>query len=97
MVTVGLMPSDTGEENGKRTGQSVSHYIIAGGRFDRAADELLSEGFRLTWQSFRLSAQGKGKGSKVKYTCGACGLNAWAKPDVHLVCGACMETMEMVG
>jgi hypothetical protein len=27
--------------------------------------------------------------SKTKYTCPGCGLNAWAKPDVSLRCGAC--------
>jgi transcription elongation factor Elf1 len=32
--------------------------------------------------------------SKTKYTCPGCGLNAWAKPEVNLVCGDCGETME---
>lgn len=27
--------------------------------------------------------------SKTKYTCPTCALNAWAKPDVKLVCGSC--------
>jgi hypothetical protein len=32
--------------------------------------------------------------SKTRYTCPACELNAWAKPDANLVCGDCQETME---
>ena len=36
MVQIGLMPSDTGEPGGKRTGQKMSHYVIAGGLFETA-------------------------------------------------------------
>ena len=36
MEQIGLMPSDTGMEGGKRTGQKVSHYIIPGGLFEMA-------------------------------------------------------------
>jgi hypothetical protein len=32
--------------------------------------------------------------SKTRYTCPECLMNAWAKPDVHLVCGECDERME---
>lgn len=50
MESVGLMPSSTGAPDGARTGDKVSHYIIAGGAFDRAADALLEdEQFVLTW------------------------------------------------
>src|SRR5215211_8110056 len=33
MREIGLQPSSTGEEGGKETGQSISHYIIPGGRY----------------------------------------------------------------
>ena len=33
MDTIGLVPSDTGKEGGKRTGQKVSHYINPEGAF----------------------------------------------------------------
>jgi predicted SprT family Zn-dependent metalloprotease len=88
MESIGLMPTNTGQPGGKRTGRKVTHYIIAGGPFDVAAQELFASGFKLNWQS--PSAQGKEKPkSKVKYTCGCCGLNAWAKPKAHLMCGDC--------
>lgn len=38
---------------------------------------------------------GKGKAaSKTKYTCPACGLNAWGKPEISLVCGEWGEQMQ---
>ena len=94
MVTVGLMPSDTGAPGGKQTGQSVSHYIMARGPFDQAAEQLLATGFRLNWQSLTPERQQSKARSKTKYTCPACGQNAWAKPDAALICGECEEAME---
>ncbi|MDV7561104.1 SprT-like domain-containing protein [Acinetobacter baumannii] len=49
MRSIDLIPSDTGEEGGKDTGQQMTHYIKEGGRFDIACDELLSEEFKLSW------------------------------------------------
>lgn len=31
--------------------------------------------------------------SKTRYTCPSCELNAWAKPDVRLICGECDEPL----
>jgi len=95
MVSVGLMPTDTGEAGGKTTGQSVTHYIITGGAFDRAADMLLASGFQLHWQSFGLETEeGRRKAaSKTKYTCPECEQNAWARPTANLVCGDCEVQM----
>lgn len=36
MEQIGLMPSDTGEPGGKKTGQHMTHYIIPGGRYEQA-------------------------------------------------------------
>lgn len=43
MEQVGLMPSTTGKAGGKKTGQSVTHYVIEGGSFDRAFSMLSIE------------------------------------------------------
>jgi len=94
MVVVGLMPSDTGAPGGKETGQHVSHYIMAGGPFDQAAEQLLATGFQLNWQSLAPERQTSKARSKTKYTCPSCGQNAWAKPVASLVCGDCGEPME---
>ena len=37
METLGLIPSDTGRPGGKRTGQSMGHYVSDGGPFEQAA------------------------------------------------------------
>jgi predicted SprT family Zn-dependent metalloprotease len=94
MVEVGLMPSHTGAPAGKKTGQKMSHYIIAGGPFDQAVKELRTKRFRLNWQSLVPERQTSKSRSKTKFTCPACRQNAWAKPESALICGHCEELME---
>lgn len=89
MERIGLIPSDTGEPGGKRTGQRMTHYIEPAGPFAAAAAHVISEIGEIQW-----SARGKGKSaakraSKTKYSCPSCGQNAWAKPDASLACGDC--------
>jgi hypothetical protein len=89
---IGLQPLSTGEEGGKETGQSMSHYIIPEGLFAKAYAKLAAAGFQLHWQSVPATEQARGKkSSKTKFTCPECGLNAWAKPDAHLICGECYD------
>jgi hypothetical protein len=89
MKEIGLQPTATGEPGGKETGQSVMHYIIPQGRYAKAYARLAATGFELHWQSAPWSVQAKAKRlSKTKFTCPECGLNAWAKPDAELLCGA---------
>jgi predicted SprT family Zn-dependent metalloprotease len=90
MLGVGLQPSTTGEPGGKETGQSMSHYILPGGRYAEAFAKLAARGFQLHWQSVPANQQGIAKRlSKTKYTCDDCGQNAWAKPGALLICGVC--------
>jgi predicted SprT family Zn-dependent metalloprotease len=49
MERVGLMPSDTGQPGGRKVGEKVADYAIAGGTFLQACQELISEEFKLTW------------------------------------------------
>ena len=49
MKAVGLHPSNTGKPGGKETGDQMTHYIIEGGPFDVACNELLASGFELSW------------------------------------------------
>ena len=102
MEELGLHPSDTGEPGGKRTGDCVSHYIVHDGPFHKAAKALLASGFDLSWIENVRQAVGApgGRGGKAeptptrqKYTCGRCGLNAWAKFNAKLICGDCNEPM----
>ncbi|ABS65798.1 conserved hypothetical protein [Xanthobacter versatilis] len=97
MKALGLQPSDTGVEGGKETGEAVSHYIVAAGPFDLAADKLLGKGFALVWKDAPEAAPAGGEGEaepaapksgrRVRYACPVCDLKAWAKHDVRLLCG----------
>jgi hypothetical protein len=103
MMEVGLLPISF-DQPGKMTGQSVTHEIISGGRFDLSAERLLATGFSLRWQSTDLWMLGqigdlpivddKQKRNKVKFACPDCEQNAWAKPSARIVCGWCEKTME---
>jgi predicted SprT family Zn-dependent metalloprotease len=92
MKEIGLQPSSTGEPGGMETGQSVTHYLIPGGRYSLAYAKLASRGFQLHWQSAPESKEARAKkSSKTKYTCPNCGQNAWAKPGAQLICGVCYD------
>jgi predicted SprT family Zn-dependent metalloprotease len=98
MKAVGLYPSTTGEVGGKESGERVSHYIIQGGRYQQAYQKLAAIGLQLHWQIRTADGNGTTGGkpkpcSKVTYTC-TCGLRAWAKPGVSLMCAECEELME---
>jgi predicted SprT family Zn-dependent metalloprotease len=96
MHAVGLIPSDTGAQGGKETGQRVSHYIAAGGRFDVACAKLIRQGFAVRYVELWGDPEKRKKkaASKTKYTCGSCGVNAWGKPAINLICGECDERLE---
>lgn len=49
MESLGLMPSHTGLPGGRRTGRSVSHYILPDGSYIKACQQLLANGFQLPW------------------------------------------------
>ena len=92
MLEVGLQSSNTSEPGGKETGQSMSHYILPGGRYAETFSKLAAGGFQLHWQSVPANQQGRAKRpSKVKYTCPDCSQNAWAKPGALLICGVCYK------
>lgn len=100
MESVGLMPSNTGKPGGKRTGQQMTHYVIAGGRFEKATAILLGNGFRLSWadalarKPVEVSGDPDGKsGSRIRYTCPNCAANAWGKSGLKLICGDCSALM----
>lgn len=97
MLEVGLIPTETGEMGGKQTGQHVTHLIEENGRYARAVAKLLKEHPAILYHDRAReddAVRKKKAASKTKYTCPGCDLNAWAKPEAPLVCGACQEPME---
>jgi hypothetical protein len=89
MEDLGLMPSTTGAIGGKRTGKSVTHYIIPGGAFSKAYADLAKTGFELRWQSSIVRGKDRAPPSKIKFTCTTCGANIWGKPNTKAICGTC--------
>lgn len=49
MESLGLMPSHTGLPGGRKTGRSVSHYILPQGPYLKACQQLLAIGFQFPW------------------------------------------------
>lgn len=49
MESIGLMPSSTGQPGGAKTGEKIADYPIPGGRFLQVANQLLDDGFRISW------------------------------------------------
>ncbi len=97
MREIGLIPTATGEPGGKETGQKMTHLIEENGRFANAATKLFEEHPTILYHdrsSDNDTTRKKKAASKTKYTCSSCGLNAWAKPEVSLVCGNCQELMQ---
>lgn len=98
MEAVGLIPSDTGQPEGKRTGQNMSHYIEHGGNFDRACQKLIATGFTISWgDSIALldetevkKRKAKKNNTRTKFTCPQCKLNMWGKDTAKIICGLCM-------
>jgi hypothetical protein len=57
MVAIGLMPSHNGLPGGKRTGRSMSDYILPDGKFLRTCGGLVSSGFSFPWLDSHLPEQ----------------------------------------
>lgn len=102
MDQLGLPPSNTGKPGGRRTGYQMMHYVEKGGAFDQACQLLLSQGFAMHWGFTQQRLINRENGpqkdnntakNKTKYTCAACGLNAWAKPRAKLACVTCSTLM----
>ena len=106
--SLGLYPSDTGQPGGKETGDSMSHYVMEDGPFERFARDMIAHGFAIEWREAPprqagLTIDGAGEsaedpksrsGRRVKYTCPLCGLNAWARHGAKLDCHEHRALME---
>lgn len=93
MIQIGLMPSHTGAPKGKRTGVKMSHYIIEGGLFEKAFNELPK-----TIKFPFLGLPGGKKetfSSVVKYKCDSCNYTLRGKAGLTVICGKC--TNDLIG
>jgi hypothetical protein len=92
MESLGLMPSSDGMVGGRTTGAKMAHYILDGGPFGRAFDELAASGWKLHLESTPYRGEARAPDSKVKFTCPGCGRNVWCKPDTEVFCKPCRLT-----
>jgi predicted SprT family Zn-dependent metalloprotease len=97
MENVGLMPSSTGKPGGNKTGAKMSDYVIEGGPFAVAFDEL-PPGALLPFISGGAEAGDGGlpkppkpkDPSKTPFVCaGGCKSRMWGKPSLQATCKAC--------
>jgi len=89
MLEIGLIPSTTGKEGGKKTGQCVSHYVDNNGKFIKAFNKLKENKTIYKPNSDFLTTTKKQKESaKTKYEC-SCGVKVWGKPELNIKCLAC--------
>src|ERR1700690_1106753 len=92
MELIGLMPSSSGCEGGKKTGQRVSHYIIEGGKFDTAFKSIPKE-YLLPWSCSDLELVKKQAPARSKYVCEVDRVKVYGKPDILIRCGICNSLM----
>ena len=57
MEALGLMPSDTGEEGGLRTGQLMSHYILREGAFEKVFNSISEDDLKRLTLPYRLNRE----------------------------------------
>lgn len=107
MKAIGLQPTDSGIEGGQETGETITHMIVPGGPFAKAAERLLERGFAIPWKDVpEPPAAGTNgatagpedepdrSGKRVKYCCPTCDLKAWAKHEAKLMCAEHNALME---
>ena len=99
MEEIGLIPSDTGQEGGKKTGSAMSHYIDPNGKFAHHCLDLLNYHYVTPeWQAGGEESEPKAPAKKkMKFTCPSCEINAWGYEDLMVVCATCEEIMEKEG
>jgi predicted SprT family Zn-dependent metalloprotease len=97
MESIGLIPSDTGQPGGKKTGNRVSEYIAEDGDF-AIAFNVMPKDYLLPWKSAAYKDRRKSaRKQKIKYSCPGCQVNVWGKPNLSILCGTCAEPFLVTG
>lgn len=94
MEEMGLIPSSTGEPGGRRTGQTMSHYINENGLFIKTFNNLSEKKIKHEPVDgekpvpFAVEKTGGTAASKIKYTC-PCGKNG-----LSIICADCGQSFK---
>lgn len=102
MSSIGLIPSDTGLEGGKKTGQRMTHYIADLGIFREVATTFIEDNQPILYQDRAITIHRTRTGktinnNKIKYTCTSCEDNAWGGSELSLKCNKCDSDFIKVG
>ena len=92
MESIGLIPSNTGAQGGKRTGQKMSDYPLEGGLFLSVANKINKT---IKWGS-KIILKPKTENNKGTFVCPNCEQKAWAKKTASLLCGVCTNQMILI-
>lgn len=97
MEAIGLMCSHNGKPGGNKTGDSMSHYIIEGGRFKQVFDAMPKK-YLLPFTSAIPPKTEKEiataqKKIKTKYKCATCAMTVWGAPHQYVLCGNCKSAL----
>ena len=84
MISIGLMPSNTGLQGGRKTGQQMTHYIMRDGLFQQVVYNLLATGFEISWYD-KYSENIVTPISKINYDILVDWINITAKDDIELI------------
>lgn len=93
MCASGLLPSHTGLPGGKQTGQRMTHCIEPEGHFDRAANELIAEGFKVEFVERERGDLDpiviKKRRSKTHFKCPCGQESVFGRPSTRVRCDGC--------
>jgi len=90
MQSIGLIPSSTGEEGGKKTGSKMTHYIEKNGLFEQKTNEFISahDNIFLFSGIAQLKQKTAENRNKIKYKC-SCGEKLYSQPGLEATCKKC--------
>jgi hypothetical protein len=85
MESIGLIPSDTGKPDGKKTGFRVRHYLNPDSKIAQVLASIPTEYF--PWRAEPKNYAYARQATRVKYTCPECGANVWgSSPELKIKC-----------
>lgn len=90
MKRVGLYPSATGAPGGKETGRRMTHYVVEGGPFEAAVENLP---VTLDWVGLLPLKKKKEREPKVTYCCPDCEARVRGKAGLNIRCDDCDQVM----
>ncbi len=84
MEEIGLIPSDTGQPGGKKTGFRVQHYVDPNGRFKQLMMNIPEDAF--PWKTVMTGHRKAAKQTRVKYVCRRCDNNVRGVSGLKMMC-----------